>query len=215
MRTLNLSQSQSQPSSAAVGRPRLVRAVIALIAAVAFTFGASSAAFAATGAQTGEWDIVATSQAQTPRLQSFDHTAEAWDTVSAPTAWFAVGSGKIIDGDESGTTSVKGGGIRFENTAATTKTARFTFTVPANVGLKIQTLGGGTILNTPASSSARVVSWTTPSVAAGDDFHEHFTWTFSGSGTATAANIAVSTSVSGGGTTAGNYTASATYRFTF
>lgn len=192
-------------------RSRIARFVVALVAASALTVGVSNAAFAATGAQTGEWDIAATSQAQTPKLQSFNHTAEAWDTVASPTAWFAVGSGKVIDGNEAGSTPVKGGGIRFENTAATAKTATFTFTVPANVGLKIQTLGGGTVVNTPASSSVRTVSWTTPSVAAGTTFHEHFTWTFSGTGTATAANIAVAVNVPG----AGGYTASASYRFTF
>lgn len=198
-----------------IARGRITRLIVALVAASALTLGVGNAAFAATGAQTGEWDVVATSQAQTPRLQSFNHTAEAWDTVTSPTSWFAVGSGKVINGNEAGTTPVKGGGIRFENTAATAKTATFTFTVPANVGLKIQTLGGATIVSTPASSSVRTVSWTTPSVAAGTSFHDHFTWTFSGTGTATAANIGVSTSISGSGTTVGNYTASTTYRFTF
>jgi hypothetical protein len=203
------------PKSPSRNRTRFTRLIVTLVAASALTFGAGNAAFAASGAQTGEWDVVATSQAQTPKLQSFNHTAEAWDTVTSPTSWFAVGSGKVINGNEAGTTPVKGGGIRFVNTATTAKTATFTFAVPANVGLKIQTLGGATVVSSPASSSARTVSWTTPSVAAGASFHDHFTWTFSGTGTATAAHIGVSTSVSGSGTTVGNYTASATYRFTF
>ncbi|MEV8147404.1 hypothetical protein AB0O52_04555 [Arthrobacter sp. NPDC080073] len=200
-------KTQASPSSAT---SKIARVVIALLAALAVTYGANSTAFAATGAQTGEWDIVAASKAQAPRLQSYNHTVEAWDTVTSPTAWFAVGSGKVIDENELASTPVKGGGIRFVNTATTAKTATFTFTVPANVGLVIQN-GTQTIVNSPATGSGRTVSWTTPSVVAGATFHNHFTWTFSGSGTETQADIQVQVSVPG----AGSYAASSTYRFTF
>ncbi|GAA5196221.1 hypothetical protein GCM10023346_28110 [Arthrobacter gyeryongensis] len=190
---------------------------LTLVATLALVLGFSTPSFAATGAQTGEWDIVAASQGKSPALQSYNHdsTPSAWDVVAPTTASFAVGNGKVIDGNDlTATTPVKGGGIRFENTAATAKTATFTFTVPANVGLKIQTLGGGTVVNTPATSAARTVSWTTPTVASGVSFHEHFTWTFSGSGTATAANIGVKVGFASPGSAIDSST-SAAYRFTF
>lgn len=187
---------------------------LALLAALALTLGISTPSFAATGAQTGEWDIVATSSSQTPRLQNFNHDAETWDPVLAPSAWFAVGSGKFIDG--AGTTAVSGGGFRFENVAAVSKTATFRITIPSNVGLVIRDdITGTAIVNVPAATGVRTATWSTPAVASGDEFHRHYDWTFSGSGTATATNLGVSVSISGGGTSVGNYSANATYRLTF
>ncbi|TQL01398.1 hypothetical protein [Cellulomonas sp. SLBN-39] len=188
-------------------RRRSVLAVVAALA-TAVSLAVATPASAATGAQTGEWDVVATSNAVSPKIQSYNHTSEVFDTVTPSGAWFAVGSGKVISEDEDGTTPVKGGGIHFENTATTAKQATFRFTVPANVGLVVKN-GTRTVVSSAATSSARQVTWTTPSVPAGGEFHEHFTWTFSGS--ASAANVGVAVSVPG----SGGYSASTTYRFTF
>jgi len=100
-------------------RSRLVRPALAAFAAAALLFSGAVPANAATGPQTGEWDILATSQSQTPRLQSYNHDDEEWDTVlwwGSSAAWFAVGSGKFINGDEENgpETPVEGGGVRFE-----------------------------------------------------------------------------------------------------
>lgn len=191
-------------------RPLFARALLALAAAAVIGLGPALPASAATGAQTGEWDVVAASAAQSPKLQSYDHANEAWGTVAAPDAWFAVGSGKVIDEAEDATTPVSGGGLRFQNTASGARTATFTFRIPANVGLKIAN-GSTTVVDSAATGSARTVSWSTPSVAAGATYHEHLTWTFSGSGTSSSTDIGVSVAVGG----AGGYSASTTYRFTF
>ncbi|MEC5185760.1 hypothetical protein RCH12_003237 [Cryobacterium sp. MP_3.1] len=191
--------------------------VFALAAAFSLALGVSTPSFAATGAQTGEWDVVATSNTQSPKLKSYEHEAAVWDTVSASSASFSVGSGKVIDESESATTPVSGGGIRFENTATTSKKVTFTFAVPANVGLKIQAGSSAPIVNTVAASGVRTATFV-QTVAAGTTFHGHYTWTFSGSGTATAANIGVTAAITAGasgGSTVGNYSASQTYRFTF
>jgi hypothetical protein len=191
--------------------------VLALVAGLALAVGVSTPSYAATGSQTGEWDVVATSSTQSPKLKSYNHDAEVWDTVSASTASFAVGSGKIIDESETATTPVSGGGIRFENTATTSKKVTFTFSIPSNVGLKIQAGSSTPIVNVAAASGTRTASFV-QTVGAGTTFHGHYTWTFSGSGTATAANIGVTAAVTAGtsgGSTTGNYTATQTYRFTF
>ncbi|MBN9177986.1 MAG: hypothetical protein J0I43_11555 [Microbacterium sp.] len=200
----------STTTSAPPRRPLFARTLLALAAAVAIGLAPALPASASTGAQTGEWDVVAASAAQSPRLQSYDHENESWDTVTSPDAWFAVGSGKVIDESETATTPVAGGGIRFQNTASGARAATFTFRIPANVGLNISN-GTLTVVNSPATAAARTVTWTTPSVAAGATWHEHLTWTFSGSGTSSAANIGVSVSVPG----SGGFSASTTYRFTF
>jgi len=202
--------STNTSTSTTARRPLFARALLALAAAAVIGLAPALPASAATGAQTGEWDVVAASAAQSPRLQSYDHENEAWGTVTSPDAWFAVGSGKVIDQAEDATTPVSGGGLRFQNTAAGARTATFTFRIPANVGLKIAN-GTTTVVDSAATGSARTVSWTTPSVAAGATYHEHLTWTFSGSGTSSAADIGVSVAVGG----AGGFSASTTYRFTF
>ncbi len=193
-------------------RRTVTGAFIALVAALALALGVTTPSFAATGAQTGEWDVLATSQSQSPRLQSYNHAADVWDTVLNPTASFAVGSGKIIDGNDPGTTAVQGGGVRFENTAAFSKTATFTLTVPSGTGLQIKNpTSGAVIYSVPTTGGTRTITISTGPVAAGGEFHQHFTWQFTG---ATAAvNISAAVSVTGAG--AGNYTASGTYRFTF
>ena len=84
--------------------------VIAIVAAFSIALGGSTASFASTGPQTGEWDVVATSNAQSPKLRSYDHVAETWQTVAAASASFAVGSGKIINEAEPAVTPVAGGG---------------------------------------------------------------------------------------------------------
>ncbi|MDQ1128249.1 hypothetical protein [Microbacterium sp. SORGH_AS_0888] len=188
-------------------------AVLAFVAAVALSLGMSTPAFAATGAQTGEWDILATSQSQSPRLQSYNHETETWDTVLDPSASFAVGSGKRIDGDDATASSpVQGGGVRFANTASTAKTAVFTLSVPSGTGLQITDPETGAVLyEVTESASSRTITISTGAVAAGSSYHRHLSWEFSGS--STAVNVNVSVSVSGAG--AGSYTASGTYRFTF
>ncbi len=199
--------------------PRRSARVTAVGLAVAFALalGVSTPSFAATGSQTGEWDVVATSSAQSPKVKSYNHEAEQWDTVAAADASFAVGAGKVIDESETATTPVSGGGIRFENTASTSKKVTYTFSIPANVGLKIQAGASAPIVNSAATSSARSVSFSEV-VAANTTDHEHYTWTFSGSATSSAVNIGVSVSVVAGvsgGSTVGNYSGSQSYRFTF
>lgn len=206
----NEKHHMSTNTSTSTRRPLFARALLALAAAAAIGLAPALPAAAATGAQTGEWDVVATSAAQSPKLQSYDHANEVWGTVTSPDAWFAVGGGKIIDEAEDATTPVSGGGLRFQNTASAARTATFTFRIPANVGLKIAN-GTTTVVDSAATGSVRTVSWTTPSVAAGATYHEHLTWTFSGSGTSSSADIRVGVSVGG----SGGYSASTTYRFTF
>ena len=196
----------------------LLGAATALFATLVIAVGITTPAAAATGPVTGEWDVLATSNAQSPKLQSFNHAAEAWDTVAASNASFAVGAGKVINGNETASTPVRGGGIHFDNTASTAKVARFTLTVPANTGLRVSSVTGPafTPVNVSASANARTVSFSLPPVAAGAEYHEHFTWSFTT--TAGAVAIPVSVSVSGTATApapAGNYTATSTYRFTF
>lgn len=192
----------------------LARLVVALVAALALTLGVSAPSFAATGAQTGEWDLLATSAAQSPRLQSYNHETETWDTVASPSASFAVGSGKLIDGDDATATSpVSGGGVRFHNTASAARSAAFTITVPAGTGLSITDVASGQVRSVPVSSASQTIAITTGSVAAGVEWHRHYTWQFSGSGSSVDLPVSVRVSAVSDGATA--YTASATYRFTF
>ena len=189
----------------------LLGSAIALFASLALAVGITTPAAAATGAVTGEWDVIAASTAQSPRLQSYDHEAGTWGTVTAPNAWFAVGAGKVINGnEESAGTPVAGGGIRFENTTATARTATVTMRIPAGTGLRITSEERPyTPVDVVASSSARTVSFSLPSVAAGAEYHEHFTWSFTTS--ASAVNLSVGVSVPG----TGGFSATSTYRFTF
>ena len=198
----------SPPTSA---RSRtLLGTAMALFVSLAIAVGITTPAAAATGAVTGEWDVVAASNAQTPKLKSYNHIAEAWDTVAASNASFAVGAGKVIDGNEEATTPVSGGGFRFRNTASTAKAPTFTMTLPAGTGLRISSVERPfTAVNSAPTSSARTVSFSLPTVAAGGEYHEHFTWTFTTS--ASAVNIPVQVSVPG----TGGFTATSTYRFTF
>jgi hypothetical protein len=186
--------------------------LLALVAALALALGVSTPSYGASGAQIGEWDVIATSQGQSPKLQSYEHGVEAWDTVFAPSAWFAVGADKFIDKDDDAVTPVSGGGIRFTNTAASAKTATFRFTIPANVGLVI-TDGMITPVNASPSGSVQYLTWSPGLVAANGEYHHHFDWTFSGSGLGSSVDIDVDVEVTGAG--AGNYTDEETYRFTF
>lgn len=211
MSTITPELAPQQHSS--TSRRTIAGTLLAVVATLALAFGVSAPSFAATGAQTGEWDIVATSQSQTPRLQSYNHATDVWDTVLNPTASFAVGSGKVIDGDDATATSpVQGGGLRFENTAATAKTATFTLTVPTGTGLAIKDPTSGAVLySVPVTGSPRTITISTGAVASGAEYHSHFTWAFTGS--SSAVNIVSSVSVTGSGS--GSYSASGTYRFTF
>ena len=203
------------PATPTMRSRTLLGTAIALVAAIAVAVGTAGPAAAATGAVTGEWDVIAASTAQSPRLQSYDHDGGTWGTVTAPNAWFAVGAGKVINGDDAdeGTpaeTPVAGGGIRFENTTATARTATITMRIPAGTGLRITSEERSyTPVDVVASSSARTVTFSLPSVAAGAEYHEHFTWTFATS--ASAVNLSVGVSVPG----TGGLTATSTYRFTF
>ncbi|MDQ1136392.1 hypothetical protein QE410_001191 [Microbacterium sp. SORGH_AS 1204] len=200
----------ASPSRSA--RSPIARIVLALVAALALTLGVSAPSYAATGAQTGEWDILALSASASPRLQSYNHSTESWDTVPSGSASFAVGSGKLIDGDdETATSAVSGGGIRFKNTAATTKTAAFTITVPNGTGLSITDVESGQVRSVAVSGGTRTITLSSGAVAAGGEGHRHYTWQFSGS--STAVTLSVSASVSGSG--AGNFTTSSSYDFTF
>lgn len=209
MSTITPELAPQQHSS--TSRRTIAGTLLAVVATLALAFGVSAPSFAATGSQTGEWDILATSQSQTPRLQSYNHATDVWDTVLNPTASFAVGSGKVIDGDDATATSpVQGGGVRFENTAATAKTATFTLTVPNGTGLAVKDPASGAVLySVPVTGSPRTITISTGPVAAGAEYHSHFTWEFTGS--SSAVNIVSSVSVSG----SGSYSASGTYRFTF
>ncbi|KTR94741.1 hypothetical protein NS220_08090 [Microbacterium testaceum] len=196
------------------GQNTIARVVLALVAALALTLGVSAPSFAASGAQTGEWDILASSAAQSPRLQSYNHETETWDTVLSPSASFAVGSGKRIDGDDATATSpVSGGGIRFANTASVTRSAVFTITVPAGTGLSITDVSSGAVKSVPVSTSDQTLTFSTGSVAANTQWHRHYTWEFSGSASSVDLPVSVRVRNVSAGTTA--YTASGTYRFTF
>ncbi|MDQ1121568.1 hypothetical protein [Microbacterium trichothecenolyticum] len=206
-------QAPPAPSSRSAQAP-IARIVLALVAALALTLGVSTPSFAATGAQTGEWDILATSAAQSPRLQSYNHESETWDTVLSPSASFAVGSGKRIDGDDATATSpVSGGGLRFANTASVARSATFTITVPAGTGLAITDVSNGTVRSVPVSSSDQTLTISTGSVAANSQWHRHYTWEFSGSASSVDLPVSVRVRNASSGSTA--YTATATYRFTF
>lgn len=196
------------------GQNTIARVVLALVAALALTLGVSAPSFAASGAQTGEWDILASSAAQSPRLQSYNHETETWDTVLSPSASFAVGSGKRIDGDDATATSpVSGGGLRFANTASVTRSAVFTITVPAGTGLSITDVSSGAVKSVPVSTSDQTLTFSTGSVAANTQWHRHYTWEFSGSASSVDLPVSVRVRNVSAGTTA--YTASGTYRFTF
>lgn len=201
-------------TSSRSARNPVARIVLTLVAALALTLGVSAPSFAASGAQTGEWDVLATSAAQSPRLQSYNHTTETWDTVLSPAASFAVGSGKLIDGDdETATSPVSGGGIRFANTASVARSATFTITVPAGTGLSITDVASGVVRSVPVSTASQTITIATGSVAAGVEWHRHYTWQFTGSGSSVDLPASVRVRTVSSGATA--YTASATYRFTF
>ncbi len=207
--------TEANPASASrPGQSRIARIVLALAAALALTLGVSTPSFAATGAQTGEWDVLATSAAQSPRLQSYNHETETWDTVLSPSASFAVGSGKTIDGDDATAASpVSGGGIRFANTASIARSAAFTITVPAGTGLSITDVLTGAVQSVPVSTSNQTLTISTGSVAGGTEWHRHYTWQFSGSASSVDLPVSVRVRNVSAGSTA--YPASATYRFTF
>lgn len=195
----------------------ILGSVLALIAAMALALGVSTPSFAATGAVTGDWDVLATSQSQTPLLKSYDHDANggagAWDTVTPSAAWYAVGSGKFIDGSPAESTVVSGGGFRFQNTATTSKTATFVLTVPLGTGLTITDPTTGAAIGTVTpSGTSRAITLTTGTIGTGATFHKHYNWQFSGSTTSVTISVTVTVS---GSSVVGSYVATSAYQFKF
>jgi hypothetical protein len=205
---------QLRASALTTRKRTLGGSLLALVAALALALGVSTPSSAASGAQIGEWDVIATSQSQSPKLQSYEHGIDEWDTVFAPSAWFAVGAGKFISKEDTVVTPVSGGGIRFTNAAASARTATFGFTIPANVGLVI-TDGTTTPIAAPPSPVEQYLTWSPGSVAADGEYHEHFDWTFSGTGLGSSVDIDIDVVVVVTGSTTVDYTDHGTYRFTF
>ena len=190
-------------------RVLLGAAGIAMAVLVAPLASPAAAASAVAGV-TGSYAVLAASNSQSPKLQSYSYDKDEWTTVTAPNAWFAVGPGKKIGGAVDSGTPVRGGEILFRNTASTAKSPTFTLVIPAGVGLRISSIERSyNPVNVASSSSTRNVSFSLPTVSAGSQFSEVFDWTFTTS--ATAVDIPVQVSVPG----TGGFTATSTYRFTF
>lgn len=145
--------------------------------------GAANAATVVTGAQTGEWDIVAVDKSPL-EVVSYNHTTEGYRHVAAPNGWFAVGAGKTIDGnDATSTTPVGGGGIRIDAGFASSTNRTYTIAltgVPAGTSVKVANAADPSkvVINTAAGDTTHTLT-----VPAGSttDVHEHFTWTFTSS----------------------------------
>ncbi len=187
-----------------ITKRRLGTSVIAGAAAIAFAVSGASAANAATvvtGAQTGEWDLIAVNSSPI-EVVNFDHSVEGFRDVDAPAGWFAVGSGKVIDGDDAtASTPVTGGGIRISAGLASpsvnrTYTIRLT-SVPAGTSVKATDPDNPStvLINTAAGDFTHTV---TLPAGATEDAHEHLTWSFTSS--ATQAQIGVRVTGTGLGT---------------
>ncbi|MFC6355896.1 hypothetical protein [Luethyella okanaganae] len=185
----------------ATGRRTIAGSIAAGAAAIALALsgaGVANAATIVTGAQTGEWDLVAVDKLPL-EVVNYDHAIGDYRDVDAPAGWFAVGSGKVIDGnDATSTTPVGGGGIRIDAGFASPSVNR-TYTIQ--------------LTGVPAGTSVKVTNPTNPAVvyintATGDythtltlpagtttDVHEHFTWSF----TSSASQAQIGVKVTGAG----------------
>jgi hypothetical protein len=185
--------------------------IIAGSAAIALALsgaGAAQAATVVTGAQTGEWDLIAVDNSPL-EVVNFDHTIEDFRDVDSPSGWFAVGSGKVIDGDDAtASTPVTGGGIRIAAGFASPSVNR-TYTVqltsvPSGTSVKATDPDNpsAVLINTAAGDFTHTV---TLPAGATEDAHEHLTWTFTSS--ASQAQIGVRVTGSGLGTSGKTNTA--------
>lgn len=194
----------------------LIGSVVAGLAAIALSIGvpvAANAATVVTGAQTGEWDLIAVSN--TPlEVVNFDHSgAGSYKDVDAPAGWFAVGSGKVVDGDDATSiTPVGGGGIRIDDAFAS-PTVNRTYTVqltgvPAGTNVKITDPTNPSTVYFDTSVGDNTESFVLPAGATAD-FHEHFTWTF----TTSASQAQIGVKVTGSGLGAGGKTNNILFTF--
>lgn len=197
------------------GRRNLAGTVAAGAMTIALTLSGAGVANAATvvsGAQTGEWDMIAVDNSPL-EVVNYDHSVDAYRDVDAPAGWFAVGSGKVIDGDDAtSATPVGGGGIRIDaGFASPTVNRTYTFQltgIPAGTSVKVTdpTNPAVVYINTAAGDFTHTL---TLPAGATTDLHEHFTWTF----TSSAAQAQIGVRVTGAGLGAAGRTNSILFKF--
>ncbi|MFH8252841.1 hypothetical protein ACH3VR_20920 [Microbacterium sp. B2969] len=197
------------PAGRAIGNSIIAGA--AALALVLSGAGVANAATVVTGAQTGEWDLIAVDKSPL-EVVNYDHNASDYRDVDAPNGWFAVGSGKVIDGTDPSTTAVGGGGIRIDQAFASatvnrTYTVRLT-NIPAGTSVKVSDPANPATVYIDTAAGDYTHSVVLPAGATAD-FHEHYTWTF----TSSSSQAQIGVKVTGNGLGTSGQTNSILFKF--